>query len=238
MELASLFDSISKGNRISQKDCKDLEPSKMSQLLYCAIYYNNGKSLKMLLHQGVELPFVKRIDKIDGHYDFSNQFEESPFIVYASRLGRTTMVNELVQSGMKLTEEGYIGYSLRHHNKIISNCLAAAVYNGCRELLLWIMGSASPEEIKSMCRHKAKEVCSQFKHKKDCTNYTALMLAVVGKYDSEIVKALVNSGANVKDCDNFNNTILHLCVMANNEQALRYFIDEIKIAPDVYNAAV
>lgn len=71
--------------------------------------------------------------------------------------------------------------------------------------------------------------------KKDCSNYTALMLCVIGKCNLDVIRLLLEHGADIKDCDNYNNNLLHLCVMVENLDAIKYLIEEKKMNKDVTN---
>ena len=68
------------------------------------------------------------------------------------------------------------------------------------------------------------------KFKKELSRYTPLMLSIDDDKDNfECFKTLLKNGANINCKDEFENTILHIAAMYDNNQVLNYICKNLKI---------
>lgn len=133
--------------------------------------------------------------------------------------------------GGNLKDCGFIGFSTKRRNLVISNAIGCAAYNGHSnivEQLLPKLGKLSLEmESVEEKDERAKNVAA---FKKEFTKYTPLMLAVGGSDKNlECVKFLLKSGANYKAVDSNGNNILHVAAQHSHNKILNYIVNNVKL---------
>jgi hypothetical protein len=67
------------------------------------------------------------------------EYRKSPFIIQAACQGDLACFETLLKSGCRLGETGFIGFSRKRKNQVISNILGAAAFNGSTKILKYIL---------------------------------------------------------------------------------------------------
>ena len=70
----------------------------------------------------------------------TQEYRKSPFIIQAASTASWDACNVLLKRGAKINEVGYIGFSRKRKNQVISNVLGAAAYNGKADILKHALG--------------------------------------------------------------------------------------------------
>jgi ankyrin repeat protein len=106
------------------------------------------------------------------------------------------------------TEETGVVCTSTKGNTVISNILGAAASFGRVDIMNKIIGKMNHAiELKAVEKHEFRK-----NFKKECTDFTPLMLAVAGEfpYCLDCAKILVENGANTNQVDFEGSTILHI----------------------------
>jgi ankyrin repeat protein len=132
----------------------------------------------------------------------------------------------LLKKGCKANEQGYIGFSRKRKNQVISNVLGAAAYSGKADILKNFLGKQFSGLLS--VNHLASEKLD-FTQKstltKEFTGYTPLMLAVAGGGQNiECIRILVANKADLSIVDPLGNTILHIAATYQNNEALEFLL--------------
>lgn len=155
----------------------------------------------------------------------SQEYRKAPFVIQAACTSNWEIVNILLKKGAKANEQGYIGFSKKRKNQVISNVLGAAAYNGRAEVLKSFLGKqfASIVYINFPATEK-QDFSQKGTMTKEFTGYTPLMLSVAGGGQNiECTKLLVSKGADVTVKDQFGNTLLHIAAIYGNNEAIDFF---------------
>ena len=129
-----------------------------------------------------------------------------------------------MHNGCQLFDEGFIGFSKKRRNQVISNVVGAAAYNGSAKILKHMMPKKSLADI----NHIAKEI-QDFNSKgafsKEFSGYSPLMLSVAGGGQNiECTQLLCVNKADLSVEDPIGNSVLHVAALHSNNQALEYLV--------------
>lgn len=116
----------------------------------------------------------------------------------------------LMDEGADINEVGVVCTSSKG-NVVISNILGAGAAFGRTDILTNILPIMKHGiEHKAIEKHEFRKI-----YRKECTDYTPLMLAFAGEFSEclESAKILLKHGANPKCVDFEGNSILHIAVM-------------------------
>ena len=136
----------------------------------------------------------------------------------------------MCQNGGSLAEIGFICFSKKRKNLVISNVLGCAAWNGKNKILTKVISSLKNTiELASIEQADTKsKIPGGFQ--KEFAGYTPLMLAVTRSDENlDCVKTLLNHGASYDGLtDNFGNTVIHLAAMNGNNKILDYLTKTLK----------
>lgn len=86
----------------------------------------------------VELP-PETVSKLYIDHSKKPEYRKSPFIIQAACHGDLACFETLIHHGCRITESGFIGFSKKRKNQIISNITGAAAFNGSTKILKQIL---------------------------------------------------------------------------------------------------
>ena len=124
----------------------------------------------------IDLP-PDTVTKLYIDHSRTSEYRRSPFIIQAACHGDLECFETLLMVGCKITDQGFIGFSKKRKNQIVSNIAGAAAFNGSTKILQFIMSKKSLAAIDTLASERQDfNVKGSFSH--EYTGYTPLMLAV------------------------------------------------------------
>ena len=125
-----------------------------------------------------------------------------------------------------MSDSGFIGFSKKRKNQVVSNVAGAAAFNGNLNILkAFVKKSGHAVNIDYLASEK-KDFQSTTTFNQEYTGYTPLMLSVVGGGQNlECTKFLLSHHAALTLTDPVDNTILHLATLHSNHLALDFLLD-------------
>jgi ankyrin repeat protein len=181
------------------------------QLIQAAIAFEKADMLQFYISKGakVDLP-PDTVSKLYIDHDRKPEYRKSPFIIQAAAQGDVECYNTLLNNGCKAEgESGFIGFSRKRKNQIISNVVGAAAFNGSNKILKKIL-KESTKDINYLSTEK-KDFNAIGSYQLEYTNYTPIMLAAAGGGQNlDCIKQLVTAKADLTRLDGVENNILHV----------------------------
>jgi len=181
------------------------------QLIQAAIAFEKADMLQFYISKGakVDLP-PDTVSKLYIDHERKPEYRKSPFIIQAAAQGDVECYNTLLNNGCKAEgETGFIGFSRKRKNQIISNVVGAAAFNGSNKILKRIL-KESTKDINFLSTEK-KDFNAIGSFQLEYTNYTPIMLAAAGGGQNlDCIKQLISAKADLTKLDGVQNNILHV----------------------------
>ena len=164
------------------------------------------------------------VSKLYIDHERKPDYRKSPFIIQAAAQGDVSCYETLLNNGCKAEDTGFIGFSRKRKNQVISNVVGAAAFNGSNKILKKIL-KESTKDINYLSTEK-KDFNAVGKLQEEYTSYTPIMLAVAGGGQNlDCIKQLLNAKADLTKLDGVQNNILHIAAYHQNYLALEYLLD-------------
>lgn len=150
------------------------------QLIQAALAFGKADMLKFYISKGanVDLP-PDTVSKLYIDHERKPEYRNSPFIIQAAAQGDLECYETLIQHGCKTTDTGFIGFSLKRKNQVISNVTGAAAFHGSYKVLKQILKKPALANIDFLSTEK-KDFNAVGPLKNEYTGYTPIMLAAAG----------------------------------------------------------
>ena len=184
--------------------------------------------LEFYLEKGAKLDMPPdTVGKLYTDGTKNQEYRKSPFIIQAASTSNWPIFSFLLKKGCKISDQGYIGFSKKKKNQVVSNALGGAAFNGRSEILknlltkqyLAVLNINEPATEKQDFAQKGTLT-------KEFTGYTPLMLSIAGGGQNvECTKLLVSKGAEVSVKDQTGNTLLHIAALSGNNDALEFLLN-------------
>lgn len=195
------------------------------QLIQAALAFEKPDMLKFYISKGanVQLP-PDTVSKLYIDHERKPEYRKSPFIIQAAAQGSLECYDILIQSGCKASEIGFIGFSRKRKNQVISNVTGAAAFNGSNKILKQILKKPALANINYLSTEK-KDFNAVGVFNKEYTGYTPIMLATAGGGQNlDCIKQLLNAKADLTVLDEVGNNVLHIAAYHQNCLALEYIL--------------
>ncbi len=196
------------------------------QLIQAAIAFEKNDMLQFYISKGanVNLP-PDTVSKLYIDHGRKPEYRKSPFIIQAACQGDQGCFDTLVENDCKVTDTGFIGFSRKRKNQVISNVTGAAAFNGSHRILKNFLKKPSLANINFLASEK-KDFNATGTFNQEYTGYTPLMLATAGGGQNlECVKLLVQAMADLTTQDPVGNTVLHIAAYHQNYLVMEYILD-------------
>lgn len=196
------------------------------QLIQAALAFEKNDMLQYYISKGanVDLP-PDTVSKLYIDYSRKPEYCKSPFIIQAASQGDLDCFETLIHHGCKITDTGFIGFSRKRKNQVISNVTGAAAFHGSHKILKHILKHPSSANINFLASEK-KDFNATGAFNKEYTGYTPIMLAAAGGGQNlECVKQLVQAKADLSIQDPVGNTVMHIAAYHQNHLVLEYILD-------------
>ena len=148
-------------------------------------------------------------------------YRKQPFLTLAASHSSWEIVDFLISKGEDPLQPAFIGMSKTRLNAVISTPLGAAVFFNKPEIVRGLLTHGEIEfrtiEEKSLSRSKVALV-------KEYSGCTPLLLAVHRCESAEIVRELIEAGAEITAVDTLGNTALHLAVMLGKKEIVEVLL--------------
>jgi hypothetical protein len=82
----------------------------------------------------VELP-PETVSKLYIDHSKKSEYRKAPFIIQAACQGDLACFETLLKKGCRTGETGFIGFSRKRKNQVVSNIVGAAAFNGSSKIL-------------------------------------------------------------------------------------------------------
>jgi len=230
----AMVSAVRNGISMGQKDFVVQVIDRINTLVYggdlmqAAVYFDQPEIVELLLLKGISLDEEPdSISKVYGSADAQAEaYRKTPFIVLAASRGNRRVFEYLVRLGRDPNEEGFIGFSKKRKNQVISNCIGAAAFNGHLDFLKFLLCSYPHDGINCEAREKTDKPKANLI--KEFTGYTPILLSIVGDHDHtvRIIKELKGFGADIRKTDFNKNTALHVAIKYDNNPATKYLLAE------------
>lgn len=150
------------------------------QLIQAALAFEKADMLKFYISKGanVDMP-PDTVSKLYIDHERKPEYRKSPFIIQAAAQGDLECYETLIQHGCKTTDTGFIGFSRKRKNQVISNVTGAAAFNGSNKVLKHILKKPALANINHLSTEK-KDFNVVGALKNEYTGYTPIMLAAAG----------------------------------------------------------
>ncbi len=79
------------------------------------------------------------VSKLYIDHERKPEYRKSPFIIQAAAQGDVECYETLISSGCKESDTGFIGFSRKRKNQVISNVIGAAAFHGSNKVLKHIL---------------------------------------------------------------------------------------------------
>ena len=83
------------------------------------------------------------VSKLYIDHGNTSEYRKSPFILQAACQGGLDVFENLLHHGSKITDQGFIGFSKKRKNQVISNIVGAAAFNGSKDILKYMLKKKS-----------------------------------------------------------------------------------------------
>ena len=101
----------------------------------------------------VEMP-PDTVSKLYIDHSNKSEYRKSPFIIQAACQGDLPCFETLLKSGCRLGETGFIGFSRKRKNQVISNIVGAAAFNGSSKILKHMLKKPASAGINHLASEK------------------------------------------------------------------------------------
>ena len=110
------------------------------QLIQAAIQFEKNDMLQYYISKGanVDLP-PESVSKLYIDHSKKPEYRKSPFVIQAACQGDVDCFETLLKNGCRLGETGFIGFSKKRKNLVISNILGAAAFNGSTKIVKYML---------------------------------------------------------------------------------------------------
>ena len=105
------------------------------------------------------------------------EYRKSPFIIQAACQGDVNCFETLLKNGCRLGETGFIGFSKKRKNLVISNILGAASFNGSTKIVKYMLKKPASAGLDYLASEK-KDFQQTGPFNQEYTGYTPIMLSV------------------------------------------------------------
>jgi ankyrin repeat protein len=158
-----------------------------------------------------------------------DQYRKTPFVISAAQSGNWDTLQGVCQSGGVLSEKGFICFSKKRKNQVISNVLGCAAWNGKNLVLKRVLPTLKPTLEMQVVEQLDNKSKAPGGFQKEFTGYTPLLLAVARDDENlEVVKTLLQHGADFEARDFAGNGVIHIAAMNNNTKILDYLTKNLK----------
>lgn len=218
--LARKFIEVGGNKELVEKMIENLDPVLFGpELVQIACKAGNFEILKLLLDKGCDINNVPDVIQADDNY------RKTPFLIEAASSGSMPTVNMVLDAGASPLDCGFITFSKKKRNLVVSNAIGAAAYNGRHQVMESFIRKLDSEclELASIETPDTRNEKKSKTYVAEMAKYTPLMLAVAGDDKNlECVKTLLKNKANYKVTDQFDNNLLHIAAMNGNNKILEY----------------
>jgi hypothetical protein len=148
------------------------------QLIQAAIQFEKNDMLQYYISKGanVELP-PESVSKLYIDHSKKPEYRKSPFVIQAACQGDVDCFETLLKSGCRLGEAGFIGFSKKRKNLVISNILGAAAFNGSTKIVKYMLKKPASAGLDFLASEK-KDFQQTGPFNQEYTGYTPIMLSV------------------------------------------------------------
>jgi Ankyrin repeat len=131
------------------------------------------------------------VSKLYIEHSRTSEYRKSPFIIQAACQGNLKIFETLIKHGCKIFDHGFIGFSKKRKNQIMSNVVGAAAFNNSTKILQHVLQKKSLAQINFLASEKV-DINATKGFNQEYTGYTPLMLAVAGGgQNAESVRILI-----------------------------------------------
>lgn len=165
-------------------------------------------------------------------------YRRSPYVVQAAASGDLATLDVLLARGADLAETGFICLSKKRKNHVVANIIGAAAYAGKRKLVEKMVQRAGKEllEVPARETHDKDGGKAPSTFVKEFAGFTPLMLAIAqGDDNYETAHAILALGANCNCKDEYQNNLLHIAALYNNNKLLDYLAKNLTLDPFARN---
>jgi hypothetical protein len=120
-----------------------------------------------------------QVSKLYIDHTKNSEYRKSPFIIQAACQGKLKIFEALLKHGCKITDYGFIGFSTKRKNQVISNVVGASAFNASLKVLKFVIMKKSLAQINYLAA-ETLDYLQKGPMKSEYTGYTPLMLAVAG----------------------------------------------------------
>lgn len=101
----------------------------------------------------VEMP-PETVSKLYIDHSKKPEYRKSPFIIQAACQGDLPCFETLLKHGCRPGETGFIGFSKKRKNQVISNITGAAAFNGSSKIIKFMLKKPSSAGIDYLASEK------------------------------------------------------------------------------------
>jgi hypothetical protein len=144
----------------------------------------------------IELP-PETVSKLYIDHSNKSEYRKSPFLIQAACQGDLPCFETLLKAGCRQGEAGFIGFSKKRKNQVISNITGAAAFNGSTKIMKLLLKKTASAGIDFLASEK-KDFNSTGQFNQEYAGYSPLMLSVVGGGQNiECTKLLMEAKCNL-----------------------------------------
>lgn len=193
--------------------------------LQAAIQFEKNDMLDYYIKKGASVDSPPdTVSKLYIDHSRTSEYRKSPFILQAACQGALDVFENLLHHGCKITDQGFIGFSKKRKNQVISNIVGAAAFNGSKKILQFMLKKKSLAGIDHLASERLDFAAKTFSS--EYTGYTPLMLAVAaGGQNIDCVKVLVQNKADLSVLDPIGNNVFHIAALNQNSAALEFLLE-------------
>ena len=135
----------------------------------------------------------------------------------------------IVKHGGSLDEVGFICFSKKKKNMVISNIVGCAAYYGKQTIVEKVLSKLGPQFAEAEAMEQP-DPSQKGVFKKEFSRYTPLMLSAAGEKEKlETFKCLLKYGASFNCVDEYQNTILHIAAKYGHNKILKHVAENLNI---------
>lgn len=189
--------------------------------IQAAIQFEKDDMLQHYIKKGCSIDNVPdTVSKLYIDHTRQSEYRKSPFIIQAACQGNLHVFETLIKHGSKANDEGFIGFSSKRKNQIISNVVGAAAFHNSSSILRHVIKKKSVYQIEFKAK-EALDFAQKGPLKKEYDGYTPLLLAVAGGgQNAECIRILISNKADLTASDAVNNSVLHIAAINQNVPAM------------------